>query len=208
MSTATAAETEALFLKQVRDVLDSSGKNREAAVEFISKLHFADVDPLTARLDACEEETRHALGLATQNHHLLDSVLGSVTREVLRAAQLQARCDLMAKQLGTFGALARQSENGTVDAQMIVDTLRQPIPRIPFRPHIAAFHPSQQYRYGHFASDDGVVIQVFPFAGWSLVIHERDTPADRLQPTFLVDQELFPAYTLRLDRGIELQKLT
>ena len=199
-------DTQEHFAAQVRDAL--SGMKKDEAAAFIAKLHAADVDALSDRLAAATDETRHAIADATTKHHLLEAVTGSVAREVLRAAQLQARNALAARVLGMIGALARQSEDGTVDAQIILETLTTPLPRIPFRPHIAAFYPDNRYTHGHFASDDGAVTQVWPFAGWALVVMDNDAPRDRLQPVFYVDGEAVPERTLVLERGIKLRKMT
>jgi len=199
-------ETGAQFAAQVRDAL--AGMKQDEAASFIARLHNADVDAMADRLAAANDETAHALQVSTMNLHLLDGVTASVSREVLRAAQLQARNTLAARIMGIIGALARQSEDGTMDARVVLETLATPLPRIPFRAHIAAFYPSGQYSHGHFTSDDGAVTQIWPFAGWALVIMADDQPRDRLQPTFYVDGEAVPECTLVLERGIKLRKLT
>lgn len=206
MTITTGPDTATHFAAQVRDAL--AGMEPDEAADFIAKLHTADVEAMADRVAAAQDETKHAIANATQSHYLLQAVTNSVGREVLRAAHLQARNMLAAKILGMIGALARQSETGSVCSDLILDTLATPLPRIPFRPHIAAFIPDTKFSHGHFASDDGAVTQVWPFAGWSVVVMNSDAPQDRLHPTFYVDGEAVPECTIRIERGIKLMKLT
>lgn len=177
------------------------------AADFIAKLHAADVDALEARLAAASQECAHAIAESSRTHYLLEGVLATATRETYRAAQLHARAECTGQLLRMLGAMAETAEDGNVSAQDIIETLASPVPPTPFRPYIAAFCPSAQYSRAHFATDDGAVHRVFPFAGWSTVIHEPGHGTDRLVPTVLVDQELQPAPTLLIDRGLHLQQL-
>lgn len=198
---------EGLFLRQTREAISAGGVADEVA-DYIAKLHHTELDGIKARLDAATSESAQAIGEASLRHHMMDALMGTVSREIYRAASLQARSDLATIVLRQLGNLIAAAEDGKVRADEAQEILAMALPTPPFRPYVAAYYTSIDYSHGHFVTEDGSVHQVHPFTGWAQVVTGPNSGMETLQPMFQVDGELRPSSLLWTERGLKFLRFS
>lgn len=202
-----------LFRAAAQEAIEA--KSGPEALDAITLTYTSDLTALDARLTATETELAAMAAQVQSKDGIVRFLHSSAAHQLLLNARMEGHLQQLRTMVDQVRRLVQDAHanddgalKGTVETADLEAVLSRPVDVPEFTPQILAFTPVlERDRVGHFSSDDNAVRISYPLVGYSLVVRQEDSLHRRLEPTFMVDEQLLPESALRHTYGLALRRL-